>query len=86
MARRVRPLEWRSTSAPADLLDLGLPSDVGTGAGPLGTSRPPCLRVEVSEDAVMSDPDRDSRCSASCARIGVATALDDFGAGHVSLS
>jgi EAL domain-containing protein (putative c-di-GMP-specific phosphodiesterase class I) len=40
----------------------------------------------VSEDAVMSDPDRTLEVLGELRKIGVATALDDFGAGHVSLS
>ena len=42
---------------PADLLDLGLPSDV---ARVLEKRDFPasCLRLEVSEDAVMADPER----------------------------
>src|SRR3954471_569617 len=69
---------------PADLLDLGLPSDVGRV---LERRRfpPSCLRLEVSEDVVMADPERTLEVLAGLRKIGVATALDDFGAGHVSL-
>jgi diguanylate cyclase (GGDEF)-like protein len=69
---------------PADLLDLGLPSDV---ARMLDKRRfpPSCLRLEVSEDVVMADPERTLEVLAGLRDIGVATALDDFGAGHVSL-
>ena len=69
---------------PADLLDLGLPSDVAR----LLERRhfpPACLRLEVSEDVVMADPERTLEVLAGLREIGVATALDDFGAGHVSL-
>jgi diguanylate cyclase (GGDEF)-like protein len=70
---------------PADLLDLGLPSDV---ARVLDRRQFPaaCLRLEVSEDAVMADPDRSLEVLRELRKIGVATALDDFGAGHVSLA
>ena len=44
-----------------------------------------CLRLEVSEDVVMADPERTLEVLAGLREIGVATALDDFGAGHVSL-
>jgi EAL domain-containing protein (putative c-di-GMP-specific phosphodiesterase class I) len=69
---------------PADLLDLGLPSDV---ARLLEDRRfpPSCLRLEVSEDVVMADPERTLEVLEGLRAIGVATALDDFGAGHVSL-
>ena len=49
------------------------------------TSPPRCLRLEVSEDVVMADPERTLEVLAGLRKIGVATALDDFGAGHVSL-
>jgi diguanylate cyclase (GGDEF)-like protein len=69
---------------PADLLDLGLPTDVDQL---LKRRRfpPSCLRLEVSEDVVMADPERTLEVLAGLRAIGVATALDDFGAGHVSL-
>ncbi|MDA0181257.1 EAL domain-containing protein [Solirubrobacter phytolaccae] len=70
--------------SPADLLDLGLPSDV---ARTLERHAFPasCLRLEVSEDAVMADPERSLEVLRGLRAIGVATALDDFGSGHVSL-
>jgi diguanylate cyclase (GGDEF)-like protein len=69
---------------PADLLDLGLPSEV---ARLLRRRRfaPEQLRLEVSEDVVMADPERTLEVLAGLRAIGVATALDDFGAGHASL-
>ena len=69
---------------PADLLDLGLPTDVDQLLQRRGFP-PACLRLEVSEDVVMADPERTLEVLASLRQIGVATALDDFGAGHVSL-
>jgi diguanylate cyclase (GGDEF)-like protein len=69
---------------PADLLDLGLPSDIDRL---LERRNFPAssLRLEVSEDVVMADPERTLEVLAELRAIGVATALDDFGAGHVSL-
>ncbi len=69
---------------PADLLDLGLPSEVDRL---LRRRRfaPELLRLEVSEDVVMADPDRTLEVLGGLREIGVATALDDFGAGHASL-
>jgi EAL domain-containing protein (putative c-di-GMP-specific phosphodiesterase class I) len=69
---------------PADLLDLGLPSEIDR----LLRRRhfpPERLRLEVSEDVVMADPERTLEVLAGLRAIGVATALDDFGAGHASL-
>jgi diguanylate cyclase len=69
---------------PADLLDLGLPSEVDRL---LRRRRfaPEQLRLEVSEDVVMADPERTLEVLGGLREIGVATALDDFGAGHASL-
>ncbi len=69
---------------PADLLDLGLPSEIDRL---LRRRRfePEHLRLEVSEDVVMADPERTLEVLAGLRAIGVATALDDFGAGHASL-
>jgi diguanylate cyclase (GGDEF)-like protein len=69
---------------PADLLDLGLPSEIDRL---LRRRRfdPEHLRLEVSEDVVMADPERTLEVLAGLRAVGVATALDDFGAGHASL-
>src|SRR4051794_2785841 len=69
---------------PADLLDLGLPSDIERL---LRRRRfpPGQLQLEVSEEVVMADPDRTLGVLAALRDIGVVTALDDFGAGHASL-
>jgi diguanylate cyclase (GGDEF)-like protein len=69
---------------PADLLDLGLPSEIDRLLR-RRRFQPERLRLEVSEDVVMADPDRTLEVLAGLRAIGVATALDDFGAGHASL-
>jgi len=70
--------------SPADLLDLGLPSEVARTLEKHGFPAS-CLRLEVSEDAVMADPERSLEVLRELRAIGVATSLDDFGSGHVSL-
>ena len=69
---------------PADLLDLGLPSEIERV---LQRRRfpPQHLQLEVSEEVVMADPERTLGVLAALREIGVLTALDDFGAGHASL-
>ena len=69
---------------PADLLDLGLPSEVERL---LEHHRfpPEQLQIEVSEDIVMADVDRTIDVLVGLRAIGVLTALDDFGAGHAGL-
>jgi diguanylate cyclase (GGDEF)-like protein len=70
---------------PADLLDVGLPSEIDRL---LRRRRfaPRHLRLEVSEEVVMADPERTLGVLAALRDIGMFTALDDFGAGHASLS
>ena len=70
--------------SPADLLDLGLPSEV-LRVLELRDFPASSLRLEVSEDAVMADPERSLEVLRGLRSIGVATSLDDFGSGHVSL-
>ncbi len=70
--------------SPADLLDLGLPSEVSRVLEQRNFPAS-CLRLEVSEDAVMADPERSLEVLRELRSIGVATSLDDFGSGHVSL-
>ena len=69
---------------PADLLDVGLPSEIERLLRRRGFP-PDRLRLEVSEDVVMVDPERTLDVLAALREIGVGTALDDFGAGHASL-
>ena len=70
---------------PADLLDLGLSSEV---EAVLRRYRFPGHRLvlEVSEDVLMTDPARTFKVLASLRELDVDLALDDFGAGRSSLS
>jgi diguanylate cyclase (GGDEF)-like protein len=69
---------------PADLLDLGLPSEVDRLLR-LRRCAPQHLHLEVSEDVVMADVDRTVDVLRGLRAVGVRTALDDFGAGHAAL-
>jgi len=69
---------------PADLLDLGLPSEVERLLR-LRRCAPEHLELEVSEDVVMADVERTVDVLRGLRAIGVRTALDDFGAGHAAL-
>jgi diguanylate cyclase (GGDEF)-like protein len=69
---------------PADLLDLGLPSEIRRILGRHDFD-PAALRLEVSEDAVVADLQRTLEVLGGLRRIGVPIALDDFGAGRSSL-
>jgi diguanylate cyclase (GGDEF)-like protein len=69
---------------PADLLDLGLPSEVERLLHRRGFA-PEHLQLEISEDVVMADIERTVDVLHGLRTIGVRTALDDFGAGHTAL-
>ena len=70
---------------PADLLDLGLPSEV---ARALERRSFPVerLTLEVSEDVIVADPERTLDVLGRLRSLGVSVALDDFGAGQSSLA
>jgi diguanylate cyclase len=70
---------------PADLLDLGLPSEVERILTLHGFA-PEHLQLEVSEDVVMADIERTLEVLTGLRQVGVRTALDDFGAGHSALA
>ena len=70
---------------PADLLDLGLPSEVERLLEQHHFP-PEQLQIEVSEDIVMADVERTVDVLVGLRAIGVLTALDDFGAGHAGLA
>jgi diguanylate cyclase (GGDEF)-like protein len=69
---------------PADLLDLGLPSEIRRILERHDYD-PAALRLEVSEDAVVADLERTTEVLNGLRRLGVPIALDDFGAGRSSL-
>lgn len=69
---------------PADLLDLGLPSEIQRILALHGCD-PAHLRLEVSEDAVVADLERTVEVLTCLREIGIPIALDDFGAGRSSL-
>jgi diguanylate cyclase len=67
------------------LLDEGWASDVSSALVRHGVpaSR---LRIEITEDALMGDPDRALRVVESLVATGVGVSLDDFGTGYSSLA
>jgi diguanylate cyclase (GGDEF)-like protein len=68
---------------PADLLDLGLPSDVARVLERLRFA-PERLTLEVSEDVVVADPERTLDVLERLRALDLRLALDDFGAGQSS--
>ena len=69
----------------ANLLDLGMPGDVGAL---LARHRVPphSLVLEVTETVLMADPERATEVLRRLRALGVVIALDDFGTGYSSLS
>src|SRR3954447_9338727 len=77
-------LQVAVTLGPADLLDLGLPTEVQRLLERRGVPAE-ALTLEVSEELVMADPGRTLDVLDRLRELGVGLALDDFGAGQSSL-
>jgi diguanylate cyclase (GGDEF)-like protein len=69
----------------SQLSDLLLPEHVGGVLGRYGM-RPDHLVLEVTEDGLMSDPDRSSDILRRIRATGVRVSIDDYGAGYSSLA
>jgi diguanylate cyclase len=69
----------------ADLLDTGFPDEVARGLEGHGVP-PDALVLEVTENAMLSDPERIARVLEQLRHLGVEIALDDFGTGYSSLA
>jgi diguanylate cyclase (GGDEF)-like protein len=67
------------------LLDPELVADVGRALAHAGTA-PASLELEVTESAIMADPDRAQRTLESLGDLGIRVAIDDFGTGYSSLA
>ena len=72
----VSPRHFRSADLASHLLDALARHDVS----------PQALRVEVTEDALLENPEQVAATLASLHAAGVLAALDDFGTGYSSLS
>ena len=67
------------------LLDTGLPQSVA--ATLLATGLPPhLLKLELTETAIIADPDRARSIISRLHTLGVGLSIDDFGTGYTSLS
>ncbi|MEG3049123.1 MAG: EAL domain-containing protein [Thermomonas sp.] len=72
----VSPRRFRSPTLAQQLLDVLAAHDVPTH----------CVRIEVTEDALLENPDQVFATLDTLQRAGVLAALDDFGTGYSSLS
>ena len=72
----VSPRRFRSPTLARQLLDELAAHDVPTS----------CVRIEVTEDALLENPDQVFATLDTLQRAGVLAALDDFGTGYSSLS
>jgi EAL domain-containing protein (putative c-di-GMP-specific phosphodiesterase class I) len=67
-----------------DLLDLQLPSQVGDLLAKWEVE-PSRLELEITENTVLTDPERAARILRRLSTLGVRIAIDDFGSGNSSL-
>jgi diguanylate cyclase (GGDEF)-like protein len=84
LRRRGFDLAVAANLGPADLLDLGLPSEIERLLERADMA-PEHVELEVSEDVVMADVERTTDVLVGLRATAVRTALDDFGAGHAAL-
>ena len=86
---------WQKTGLPIDLISVNVSSiqlarqDVAAilrKALSESQLSPECLEIEITESAIMSDPDSAVSLLDEIKSIGVTIALDDFGTGYSSLS
>jgi diguanylate cyclase (GGDEF)-like protein/PAS domain S-box-containing protein len=68
-----------------NLLDLGIAHDVARLLGEHGVPAS-LLRLEITEDSLMVDPERSAGVLAGLKAMGVELAVDDFGTGYSSLA
>ena len=68
-----------------NLLDMQLPTDILRLLADAGVP-PTALTVEITESAMMGDPDRAEAVLRELRLAGVRISIDDFGTGHASLA
>ncbi|MDQ7988515.1 MAG: EAL domain-containing protein [Candidatus Dactylopiibacterium sp.] len=68
-----------------NLLDSALPDALAGLLGEYGL-RPESLELEITETALMTDPDRAMQVVARLASLGMRLSIDDFGSGYSSLA
>ncbi len=71
--------------SPIDLRDPGLVRRVERALEKTG-AHPDSLWLEITETSIMHDPEQARRLLTDLRRLGVCTAIDDFGVGHSSLA
>jgi len=71
--------------SPRNLVDLHLPDEIASMLGRFNLP-PSSLLLEITENTLMTDPNRAIDVLARLSAIGVGLSIDDFGTGHSSLS
>ena len=71
--------------SPRMLLDTGLPEDLGRRVERSGVG-PAALELEITEGAIMADPDRARQILTELHAMGLRLSIDDFGTGYSSLA
>jgi EAL domain-containing protein (putative c-di-GMP-specific phosphodiesterase class I) len=79
------PVRMAVNLSARSLLDPELVADVRRSLAAAGTA-PGCLELEVTESAIMADPDRARRTLERLGDLGIRIAIDDFGTGYSSLA
>jgi diguanylate cyclase (GGDEF)-like protein len=85
-APRVRlPIPIAVNLSARHLRDPDLPERVAEVLRLRGAA-PSALAIEITENSIMSDPDRSIACLSRLREMGISVAVDDFGTGYSSLS
>jgi diguanylate cyclase (GGDEF)-like protein len=79
------PMSIAVNVSPRTLHDLAFPSRVGELIRRHG-AKPSTLALEITENVIMSNPERSTRCLAELHAMGIRLIVDDFGTGYSSLS
>ena len=80
-----RPLKLSVNISARNLLHPAFPDDIQELLQRWALP-PSCLLLEVTESAIMADPDRAQSMLARFAAMGIELAIDDFGAGYTSVA
>lgn len=81
----VRPLSIAVNVSPRTLHDTSFPARMASMLESHGAA-PGTVTLEITENLIMSDPDRARLCPTELHELGVCLTVDDFGTGYSSLS
>ena len=79
------PLRISVNLSSKQFLQLDLATEIKRLLGDVGLD-PRCLKLEITESAIMDDPDSASKMLAELRALGIQVCIDDFGTGYSSLN